>query len=466
MTMKRLIIFFTLLAATPALAQQQYIADKVVAVVGNEPILYSDVVRQSKAMAEQYRAQNYTSERDPMAEALEMLLEQKLLYVRAQLDSIGLENLAARIATMAEQTVQGEVDAAGSIRALEQERHKPLYEIKEDVRAEIEEYYGADQMRAHLRDQVKVTPGEVDRFYRRIDRDSLPIVAEQYVYAQITKLPENTELAKQRARDRLLELRQRVIDGERFDRLAMMYSVDGGSAMRGGEMDPSPKEQFVGPFAEALVKLQPGQVSGVVETEYGFHLIQLLDKPADNLYHLRHILVKPSYTVEEQAKTIDFLDSLAGVVRAGEMTFAAAALAHSDDANSKQNGGVVTNQQALFRYTGNSDPSQTRTRFVRDALEAADAQQLVRLKESEISRAFLGRDFNMDEMAKILQLVEIVPAHTADLSQDWLDIEQMALRRKQQTHYKEWLDQKIAEMYIRIDPMFRPQDFQNKNWFK
>ncbi len=449
-----------------ASGQQQMIADKVIAVVGNQPVLYSEVVAHSRTLTEHYRSQNFTSDRDPMAEALESLLEQKLLFIRAQLDSIGLENLAGRIAAMAEDNVQAAVDAAGSIKALENERHKPLFEIKEDTRSEIEEYFGADQMRSHLAGQVKVTPGEVDRFYRHIDRDSLPIIPEQYVYAQITKLPDNVELAKQRARDRLLELRQRVIDGERFDRLAIMYSVDGGSAIRGGEMDPAPKEQFVGAFADALGKLQPGQVSGVVETEYGFHLIQLLDKPAENLYHLRHILIKPSYTIDEQASTLDFLDSLSGVIRREELTFAEAALRHSDDEASRQNGGVVTNQAMLFRFTGNSDPSATRTRFVRDNIEATDAQQLIRLAEGEISRPFMGRDVNMDEMAKIVKLVEIVPAHTADLSQDWLDIEAMALARKQEENYQRWLNEKISTMYVRIDPMFRPEDFKNPKWFK
>ncbi len=471
MNTKRIIVlFFTscllLLASFAAQAQQKYVVDKVVAVVGAEPILYSDVVKRAQDIAAQNRAQNYTSPRDPMAEALEHLLEQKLLYTRAVVDSIGLDALAPRIAEMAEQSVQNMVNDAGSIKALEDKERKPLYEIKDQMRDQIEEFYGADEMRNHLNREVKVTPGDVDRFYRRIDPDSLPIVPEQYVYAQITKLPANVELAKQRARDRLLDLRRRVIDGERFDRLAVLYSVDTGSAMRGGEYDPAPKEQWTQPFADALVKLQPGQVSGVVETEYGFHIIELLDKPAENLYHLRHILVKPTYTADEQAETLEFLDSLAGVIRAGDITFEAAALKHSDDKASRENGGLVSNQAALFRYTGDSSPKSTRTRFVRDALEQQDAQQLVRLKEGDISRPFIGGDLNMDEMAKILKLVEIIPAHRADLEQDWLDIEAMALSARQRTHYERWLDERIDEMYVRIDPMFSADDFENKRWFK
>ncbi len=449
-------------------AQQQFIADKVVAVVGGSPVLYSEVAEQADAVTRQYREQNYTSPRPAMSEALEMLLEQKLLYQRAQIDSIGLDALAPQIASAVDANVDEMITAAGSIRALEDEQHKPLYTIKEDMRMLLEEVYGAQEMRRWVvsGERVKVTPGEVDRFFRRIDPDSLPIIPEQYVYAQITRLPRSTELAKQRTRERLLELRQRIIDGERFDRLAAIYSVDPGSAIRGGEMDPQPKEGWVEPFAEAVAKLQPGQTSGVVESEFGFHIIQLIDKPADNLYHVRHILMKPAYSDDELRETTTFLDSLAGAIRREEITFANAALRHSDDKASKMNGGIVSNQQMLFRYTGDSNPRSTKTKFVRDAIDQYDATHLIRLKEGEITAPYIGQDLNMNQMGKMLKLVQIIPAHKANLAEDWLDIEQMALTRKQDAEYKTWLDAKIDEMYIRIDPMFSPDDFINKRWFK
>ncbi len=466
MIKKTFILFALLAGAISTRAQQRFIADKVVAVVGGSPVLYSDVATQARLMTEQYRTQNYTSPREPMVEALEMLLEQKLLYQRAQIDSIGLEGLAPRIAEAVETNTEGMIAEAGSIRALESRMNKPLYTIKEDMRKDLEEFYGAQEMRSWVTstDRVKVTPGEVDRFFRRIDPDSLPIVPEQYVYAQITRLPRSIELAKQRTRERLLELRRRIIDGERFDRLAVMYSADPGSATRGGEMDPQDRMGFVAPFSEAIEKLQPGQVSGVVETEYGFHIIQLIDRP-NGLYHVRHILMKPVYTDDELRETVTFLDSLAGVIRSGEITFADAALRHSDDKASKMNGGVVSNQQLLQRM-GNYDPKSTRTRFVKDEIEQWDAVPLIRLKEGEMSPAFIGRDSRMDEMGKMLKLVEVIPAHKANLAEDWLEVEQLALRRKQETTYREWLDAKIDEMYVRIDPMFSPDDFLNKRWFK
>ncbi len=176
--------------------------------------------------------------------------------------------------------------------------------------------------------------------------------------------------------------------------------------------------------------------------------------------------MKPSYTPEEQAETLSFLDSLAGVIRKGDITFSDAALRHSDDKTSRMNGGIVSNQQMLYRYTGESDPKSTRTRFIKDALDPVDAAHLIRLREGDMSTPFIGRDLQMDEMGKLLKLVQIIPAHKANLEEDWLDVETMALGRKQEAYYKEWLDAKIDEMYVRIDPMFSPSDFLNKRWFK
>jgi peptidyl-prolyl cis-trans isomerase SurA len=419
MKLKNTVLIAALACLLPAFGQQpqhQYIVDKVVAVVGGLPILYSDVIQQAQATAEQNRANNYTSPREPLAEALEKQMEQKLLFQRAQIDSIGLEGLAPNIANAVDGSVEEMIAAAGSIKALEDEKNKPLYTIKEEMRSVMEEFYGSEEMRSWVvaPERVKITPGEVDRFYRRMDSDSLPIIPEQYVYAQITRLPQSVELAKQRTRESMLDLRQRIIDGERFDRLAMMYSVDPGSAMRGGEYDPAPKETWVGPFSDAVVKLQPGQTSGVVETEYGFHIIQLMDKPGDNLYHVRHILMKPSYTDDELQETVKYLDSLAVIIKNGDLTFAEAATRYSDDKDSKMNGGIVSNQQMLARY-GQTDPRMTRTRFVRDELDPYDAQQLIRLSEGEISAAFVGNTSNMDQTGKILKLVEIIPAHKANL---------------------------------------------------
>ena len=306
-------ICFMVCAGTVS-AQERYTVDKVVAVVGNSAIKYSELVEARNVLVEERRKQGYTSDRDPMNEALEGLLVQKLLYNQALIDSVQINldavssEVEARLAMMTEE--------AGSTAALEAEMGMPYYEIRQDFKGKYEEMYYAQAMRSDVISKVKITPGEVEMFYRELDRDSLPIVPEQYVYAQIVRYPTSSKEAKQRVREELLDMRERVINGTRFDLLARMYSVDPGTAMQGGEMEMS-LNQFVQPFADALEKLQPGQISEVVETEYGFHIIQLVEKNGDR-YRCRHILLRPVYTPDELAEGGRFLDSLANEIRGGD----------------------------------------------------------------------------------------------------------------------------------------------------
>ena len=284
-----------------ALAQKrQVMLDKVVAVVGGSSILYSEVDDYARQLTEQRRQEGYTSDRDPMNEALEALMTQKLLYNQAQIDSVKVND--ADIMARVEEQVQQMVEAEGSIPQLEAKHHMPIFNIREIMRQRYEEQAYANSMQTEVVDKVSVIPGEVERFYKSISKDSLPLVADQYVYAQITKFPKSIDEAKRRARERLLEMRERIITGDaKFDLLARIYSVDG-SALHGGEMEPATLQTFVQPFADALSELKPGQISEVVETQYGFHLIQLIDKKG-NLYHCRHILIRPTPMPQPSAST-------------------------------------------------------------------------------------------------------------------------------------------------------------------
>ena len=451
-----------------ALAQKrQVMLDKVVAVVGGSSILYSEVDDYARQLTEQRRQEGYTSDRDPMNEALEALMTQKLLYNQAQIDSVKVND--ADIMARVEEQVQQMVEAEGSIPQLEAKHHMPIFNIREIMRQRYEEQAYANSMQTEVVDKVSVIPGEVERFYKSISKDSLPLVADQYVYAQITKFPKSMTAAKQRTRERLIDMRERVITGKaKFENLARMYSQDPGTMMRGGEMDPAPLASLDSSFAAALENMKPGQISEVVESQFGFHIIQMLDKRG-SLYHFRHILLRPVYTIDELTEGTHFLDSIANLIRKDSITFEKAALLYSDDATSKMNGGIVSNHDILERFSA-FDAKLTVTKFLREDFAHLNAlndyNALVRLKPGEVSEAFLTEDIMGNQLAKVVKLVEIIPTHVASLNEDYLRLEEMALNAKQEKVFKDWLSKKIDAMYVYIDPEFRDGAFENKHWVK
>lgn len=455
-----------LLAAGVVGQRRQVMLDKVVAVVGGSSIVYSEVADYARQLVEQRRQEDYTSDRDPMNEALEALMTQKLLYNQAQIDSVEINS--NDILSQVEDQVQQMVDMEGSISKLEAKQHMAIFNIREILRQRYEEQAYASAMQREVVSKVTVIPGEVERYYKSLSKDSLPTIADQYVYAQITKFPKSMKEAKQRARERLLDMRERVITGKaRFDNLARMYSVDG-TALRGGEMDPTPLAGLDEAFAKTLEGMKPGQISEVVESQFGFHIIQLLDKRGQ-LYHFRHILLRPEYTSDELGETLNQLDSIADLIHKDSITFEKAALRFSDDAASKMNGGIVSNHDILERYQA-FDAKLTVTKFLKEDFgrfkSLDDYNALIRLKPGEVSDAFLTEDLLGNQLGKIVKLVEVIPTHAASLNEDYLRLEEMALQDKQERVFREWLTKKIDGMYVFIDPEYRNGEFENKHWVK
>ena len=439
-----------------AVEAQQVIIDKIVAVVGNSAIYYSDVVETADRLVQQRREMGYTSDRDPKNEALEQLMLQKLLYHQSQIDSVDVKR--AEVAVPVENVIQNMISEAGSIGALEAQEHKAVYDIRETMIQQYVEMQSAEAMQRTIMDKVEITPGEVERFYKSQPKDSLPIVPEQYVYAHITKFPSSMD-------ERLLDMRERIISGKAsFATLARMYSEDG-SAVRGGELEPMPLDGFVKPFANALEKLKPDQISEVVETEFGFHIIQGIERLPNNTYRCRHILIRPYYTPSELAESDQLLDSLANLIRCDSITFEKAAMEHSDDPYSKQNGGLVSNHDILEAQQA-YQASLTQTKFYKEYLMPADYNAIRRLKKGEISDAFQTMDLKNNQLSKIIKLIDVIPSHTATLDEDYLMIEEAALEHKKRAEYNKWLTGKIQSMYVRIEPEFREGEWEYKGWVK
>lgn len=471
-------IMFVAMAATifmfttetlQAQERRQVMLDKVVAVVGGSAILHSEILEYAEALTAQRRQMGYTSDRDIINESLEALMEQKLLYNQALIDSIEVNN--GEIVTRIENYVQSLIAEEGGIAQLEAKEHMPIYTYREMLRQRYEEQAYAQAMKQSIVGKVVVVPGEVERFYNSVDKDSLPVIGEQYVYAHITKFPTSLKEAQQRTKERLLDMRERVITGKtKFSVLARMYSLDG-SAMYGGEMEPMPSSYYVRPFAEALEKLKPGQISEIVETEFGFHIIELIEKKGD-VYRCRHILLRPTFTRDELMEPANQLDSIANLIRRDSISFESAALQFSDDATSKHNGGIVSNSDILARMGVYDGARMTATRFLKEDFSAQggksldDYAALMRLKVGEISNSFQTTDLMGNQMSKIVKLVEIIPAHVASLGDDYIRLEEMALQQKQEKIYRTWLDDKIKSMYVYIDPAYRSDEFENKNWIK
>ena len=460
---------FTTTTTAHAQERRQVMLDRVVAVVGGSSVLHSEIAEYADALVAQRRQMGYTSDRDPMNEALEALLEQKLLYNQALIDSVEINNsdIAARI----ESYLQMLIEEAGGIAELEAKEHMPIFTYREMLRSRYEEQAYAQAMKMDVVSKVTIVPGEVEQYYERIDKDSLPIIGEQYVYAQITKFPSSLKDAQQRTKERLLDMRERVIKGEtKFSVLARMYSLDG-SAIYGGEMEPGPSSMYVRPFAEALEKLKPGQVSEIVETEFGFHIIELIDKKGEN-YHCRHILLRPSFTRDELMQPAHELDSIARLIRLDSLKFEDAALRFSDDATSRNNGGIVSNHDILARQGVYDGARLTATRFLKEDFgqmsgkSLEDYNALMRLKVGEVSNSFQTTDLNGNQLSKIVKLVQIIPPHTASLTDDYIRIEEMAFEDKQNKVYNKWLNSKIDGMYIYIDPAYRSDEFVNDGWIK
>lgn len=449
--------------------RRQVMLDKVVAVVGGSSILYSEVEEYAEALVAERRQMGYTSDRDPMNEALEALLEQKLLYNQALIDSVEVNT--ADISGRIETYLQMLIEEAGGISELEIREHMPIFTYREMLRTRTEEQSYAQAMKMEIVGKVTVVPGEVEQFYNRIDKDSLPIIGEQYVYAQITKFPASLKDAQRRTKERLLDMRERVIRGEtKFSVLARMYSLDG-SAIYGGEMEPGPSSMYVRPFAEALEKLKPGQISEIVETEFGFHIIELIDKNGE-MYHCRHILLRPTFTRDELMQPAHELDSIARLIRVDSLTFEDAALQFSDDASTRYNGGIVSNHDILARQGVYDGARLTATRFLKEDFgqmggkSLEDYNALMQLKVGEVSNSFQTTDLNGNQMSKIVKLVEIIPPHVASLEEDYIRIEEMALEDKQNKVYRKWLNSKIEAMYIYIDPEYRSDEFEYDGWIK
>ncbi|MFP4556237.1 MAG: peptidylprolyl isomerase [Bacteroidales bacterium] len=428
-------------------AQNDIVIDQVLAVVGKEKILLSDIEQ------ERLRLQMQESEikGDIKCKVFEDLLVHKLMLHHAELDSIVVTD--SQVEGELERRLRYFISQAGSEAALEEYFNKSIYQIKDDLRKSIRENLLAQQMQEKIVKNAAVTPSGIEKFFNELPNDSLPTIPEHYEYRQIVLNPPASAEAKMAVREQLLELRERILKGERFSTLAVAYSEDRASASRGGELGFRSRDELVKDFADVAFNLRDGQVSQVVESEYGFHLIQLIERRNDQV-NVRHILMKPSYTRSQLQQNQNKLDSINNLIRADSLTFKRAAQRFSEDEKTRLNGGLVVNQQ-----TGTSQ-------FERDHIPPSDFYVIRKLKVGEISEPFESRDEHGNAVNKVVKLTRIIPQHKANLDDDYAIIQQMAKSNKQQELFMNWIDSNIKSTYIKIDPSYRNCDFEIDGWVK
>lgn len=443
-----------------AAAKPQYIADEVAAMVGHSPILLSDIERTTVEIVK-LRAQNGTlTARPARDEAFETLLIQKLLAEQARADSLD-KDLRGGLDEQIDNQIQQLVKEAGSVKALEKKYRKEIYAIKDDLRKEAEDMQLANIMQSNVMQKVSVTYGEVAAFLANIPKDSMEMMPEQYVYAQIVRLPPATDERKFEVRQRLLGYRQRILEGEKLGALARLYSMDPGTSRSGGEWGPGDINQLVYPVVEALESLKPGKVSEIIQTEYGYHILELISLNG-NMVHFRQILLKPEFTVEETEKEMKLLDSLAKKIGTDKKAFEDAVRLYSMDPETNQNGGIVFNSRAAKAMF---DTKYASPKYMKDALDPQDYGPLSRLKVGEVSAPYSAYDTKGNTVYKIVRLNEIIPTHHANLTEDYEIISDFALQDKQNRTLDKWINETIRKMYVWISPEYRDAQFE-RNWLK
>ncbi len=438
-----LLSFFAIVGS----AFSQESLDKVIAVVGSDMILASDVEQELMRM----KMQGELPEGDVKCQLLEQLLIQKLLLYQSKIDS--LQPNETGIESEVERRLRYFINQIGSEKALENYFHKPMYEIKSDLREVIRDQQLTQQMRQKVVEKITVTPSEVKAFFKTIPTDSLPVLPEQYVIQQIAIYPPSSAQAKFAVKEKLLDLRSRILKGERFSSLAMAYSEDLGSAKKGGELGFRTRDELVKSFADAAFNLADGQVSSIVESEYGFHIIQMIEK-RNNQVNVRHILLKPQFSSDMLVEAKNKLDSITNRIKADSITFELACAYNSEDKKSRLNGGLVVNPETNTQY------------FQKEQIQPSDYYVIKKLAVGEVSEPFESRDEHANVIFKIVKIKSILQSHKANITDDYDVIQRMARQGRENEVFMKWVKDKQRITYIKIDPDFKDCKFSSAGWVK
>ncbi len=429
-------VLFALLSCH--LFAQREIIDKVVANVGGEILLLSEVEEQYALMS----AQQGSLPPEARCAIVDQLLAQKLLVNQAKLDSV----------EVSEEEVESQLDARieqilaymnGDVRQFEEYYGQTIGEVKEAFREDLRNQLLAERMRNQIMAEITVTPAEVKRFFNRIPKDSLPYFNSEVEIGEIVAKPQVNPEERRKAIEKLEELRRQILEeGADFAELASKYSDDFASARIGGDLGWTKRGKFVPEFEAAAYRLDEGEISEVVETQFGFHIIQLLERRG-NTIHTRHILVKPEITDADLEKTRQFLDSVRTLILLDSITFSEAVKKFGyKEVQSYNNDGRMVN------------PATGNTFFEIADLEPDIFFTIDTMEVGEISKPFSFTTPSGETYFRIVQLQSRTDPHVANLEQDYSKIQRAAIEEKKSRYLNDWIAETVRNTYIRIDPLF------------
>ena len=448
MMLVAIVTFVMTAVAASAQKYQDGVIDKTIAVVGNEMVTISQLEEEVQMM----RAYGMLSDKSGRCEILEQMMSSKLFLMQARVDSINVNN------DMVESELRNRIDNVrtqlGGDEGVEEYFKKPIHKLRQEWREAITNQTLTQQMQQEIAKNVQdLTPFDVQKYIDGVDQADLPMVPTKYQLSQICIYPDR-EAANLAVKERLLAIRERIINGEKFSTLARLYSQDPGSSRKGGELGMASKSIFWPAFSDAAMALKPGIVSQIVETPDGFHLIEVLEKKGD-MFNARHILLKPEYTSEDREKAFKTLDSLKTELAKNEVSFGLVAKFYSQDPATRTNGGQM------------SDPMSGSSYFEMDQLKPQDYAAIKGLKEGEISAPVESLDNegrNGNTVYKIIKVDKILPAHTATFAQDYNQLLDQAKQQKSMDAINKFIEDKIRTTYIIIDPMFKDCSFEHAGW--
>ncbi len=442
-----LLLLLSILAVNNSFSQDK-VVDQIVAVVGSNIVLKSEIER----MYIDQQAQGITSDGDMKCEILENYLIDKLLVAEAELDTL-IEVTDSQVNQQMDGQLQMYVSHFGSEKAVENFFGKPIAAIKAEMQEAIRNQILSSRMKEKIIQDVTVTPSEVRYYYRNLDEDKIPVIPTQYEYEQITLRPEISLEEENRVKAQLRELKNRIENGSSFAAMAVIYS-EGPSAKDGGELEYLGRAQLDQAYAAAAFNLKGDKISNVVKSEFGYHIIQLIDKQGDKV-KTRHILMRPKVSVEAKEQAFNRLDSLANLIRKGDISFEDAAMRFSFDKNTRNNGGTAIN------------PSTLSSKFTVEELDPDVSKVLSKLKINEISDPFetLGSE-SRQTVFKIVKLKEKIEGHKANLQNDYQQLADLYLENKRKETLEEWIRSKQSNTYIRIDDTYANCNFNFSHWIK